>query len=133
MPAASDLLQKAEQAARHTDAWADLSNFLFNPADGLITKAYPTREAREKFVETEEYRKIRRLIADAAQRDGLTEDSAPKKSGRFLVRLPSSLHLALEQEAEAEGVSLNQLVVAKLAAQLSEVVNKVAVEKGSAG
>ena len=31
-----------------------------------------------------------------------------------MVRLPRSLHAALEREAIAEGVSLNQLVVAKL-------------------
>lgn len=35
-------------------------------------------------------------------------------SGRFQVRLPKSLHRALAQEAEREGVSLNMLVVSKL-------------------
>jgi hypothetical protein len=38
--------------------------------------------------------------------------------GKFNVRLPKSLHAALAGEAEAEGVSLNQLVVAKLALHL---------------
>lgn len=36
-------------------------------------------------------------------------------SGRFLLRLPRSLHARLTDEAEREGVSLNQYVVAKLA------------------
>ena len=35
-------------------------------------------------------------------------------SGRFQVRLPKSLHRALSEEAEREGVSLNMLVVSKL-------------------
>ena len=49
---------------------------------------------------------------------GLVSGATPKKkSGRFVVRLPESLHLAIEREAEREGVSLNQLVVAKLANQ----------------
>ena len=39
-------------------------------------------------------------------------------SGKFNVRVPKSLHAALATEAEAEGVSLNQLVVAKLARHL---------------
>ncbi|MBI3412172.1 MAG: toxin-antitoxin system HicB family antitoxin [Planctomycetes bacterium] len=39
-------------------------------------------------------------------------------SGKFNVRIPKSLHAALACEAEAEGVSLNQLVVAKLALHL---------------
>lgn len=36
-------------------------------------------------------------------------------SGRFLVRLPSSLHAELVRRAELEGVSLNQFVSAVLA------------------
>ncbi len=39
-------------------------------------------------------------------------------SGKFNVRVPKSLHAALASEAEAEGVSLNQLVAAKLALHL---------------
>lgn len=37
-------------------------------------------------------------------------------SGKFVVRLPRSVHARLAQLAEAEGVSLNQLVLARLAA-----------------
>jgi len=39
-------------------------------------------------------------------------------SGKFNVRVPKSLHASLASEAEAEGVSLNQLVVTKLALHL---------------
>ena len=43
----------------------------------------------------------------------------PKEfSGKFNVRIPKSLHAALVSEAEAEGVSLNQLVLTKLALHL---------------
>jgi len=44
-------------------------------------------------------------------------------SGKFVVRLPRSLHAALIAEAEREGVSLNQLCVAKLAVQLQTEVS----------
>ena len=37
-------------------------------------------------------------------------------SGRFLLRIPRSLHAELAREAEREGVSLNQFVTAALAA-----------------
>jgi hypothetical protein len=40
--------------------------------------------------------------------------------GRFVVRLPQSLHVALTAEARVEGTSLNQLVVAKLAMSLRD-------------
>ena len=38
-----------------------------------------------------------------------------KFSGRFVVRLPKSLHQRLTLEAESEGISLNQLALYKLA------------------
>ena len=38
--------------------------------------------------------------------------------GRFTVRLPDSLHTALEEYAELEGVSLNQFVVYALTQQV---------------
>ena len=35
-------------------------------------------------------------------------------SGKFMLRIPKSLHKKLAQEAEIEGISLNQLVLYKL-------------------
>jgi len=89
--------------------------------DGLIARTYPTRTEREAFLKTEQYRKIRALLAESVETHGLVEGATPKKSGRFVVRIPRSLHAALEREANREGVSLNQLVVAKLAVQLDTV------------
>ena len=120
MKNANRVLKQAEAAARSVETWADLSNALFDPVNGLITRTYPTRAEREEFLKTEQYKKIRELIAQAIAATGLVEGSTPK-SGRFVVRLPRSLHAALEREAVREGVSLNQLVVAKLAAQLSSL------------
>jgi HicB family len=96
---------------------------LFNPVDGLVARAYTTREARDAFVKTEEYKRIRQLVTDAVERHGLVEGATPKKSGRFVVRLPISLHAALEREAASEGVSLNQLVLAKLAVGLGRLTS----------
>lgn len=121
----AELLKRAEEEAQVVATWADLSNFLFDPTNGLVGRAYPKREEREAFMKTPEYKKIRELIWDARNRFGLVEGATPKrKSGRFVVRLPQSLHAALEREAHVEGVSLNQLVVAKLAAQLGSLVQR---------
>lgn len=113
-----DTVKAAKEIASSARNWADLSNALFDPIDGLVARAYPTADARANFVKTEAYQQILRLVAAARHRSGLLEGATPTKSGRFVVRLPKSLHAALEQEASAEGVSLNQLVVAKLAVQL---------------
>src|SRR5258708_1578825 len=102
MNAANDLLKEAERAAQQLETWADLSNFLFNPVDGLVSQAYPTRAAREAFLQTDEYRKIRQLVSDARQRHGLVEGASPKRGDRLVVQLPQSLHTALEREAVEE-------------------------------
>jgi site-specific DNA-methyltransferase (adenine-specific) len=119
----SAILDSAKDVASCVANWADLSNALFNPVDGLITKAYPTREEREAFMKTTEYRAIRGLLQAAMDRSGLVEGATPQKSGRFVVRLPKTLHAALEREASEEGVSLNQLVVTKLAVQMSQLAS----------
>jgi predicted HicB family RNase H-like nuclease len=118
MKNANRILEQAKAMADATETWADFANALFDPVNGLITRTYLTRAEREAFLKTEQYRKIRDLLSRAMDSHGLVEGATPTKSGRFVVRLPRSLHAALEREAEREGVSLNQLVVAKLAAQL---------------
>jgi len=68
------------------------------------------------FAKTNASRQIDQLI------DSLPEpEVGPQRreySGKFNVRIPKSLLAALASEAEAEGVSLNQLVLAKLALHL---------------
>jgi hypothetical protein len=121
MSEAIELLKSARHASDSAESWADLSNALFDQRDGLLSKAFSTREEREAFVKSPEYRKLRKLIAQSQTRTGLVEGAAPTKSGKLLVRLPKTMHAALESEAEHEGVSLNQLVLTKLALQLSSM------------
>ena len=65
---------------------------------------------------------IRRTVAEAVadmQDSGepIPEALADKKfSGRFVVRIPHSVHRALATEAAENGLSLNRLVSAKLTA-----------------
>jgi predicted HicB family RNase H-like nuclease len=64
----------------------------------------------------QESRQIDRLIDSLPE--PLVGPQRREYSGKFNVRVPKSLHAALASEAEAEGVSLNQLVLAKLALHL---------------
>ncbi len=124
MTKAQKILQSARTAAASTTTWADLSNALFDPETGLLARAFPTRAERAKFLRTREYAAIRELIDAAKEQTGLVEGAEPAKSGKFIVRLPRSLHAALEAEARHEGVSLNQLVVTKLALQMSDLLRR---------
>jgi hypothetical protein len=78
-------------------------------------------------VKTDDYRRIRALVSNARLQHGLVEGGTPKATDPFVVSIPRSLHEALEREAADEGVSLNQLVVAKLAVglgRLTDIVTK---------
>src|SRR5207237_9974255 len=125
MKTANRVLHQAKRAAQSVKTWADLSNALFDPVNGLLTQAYPSRVDREQFLKTEQFEEIRQLLNQAMITSGLVAGATPKKSGRFVVRLPQSLHASLEREAAAEGVSLNQLVLAKLAVGLGRLTQLV--------
>lgn len=127
------LLDSARRIAAVSPTWADLSNALFDQSEGIVAKAFRTQEERKRFIKSPEYKAIRELIDAAQERTGLVEGATPQKSGRFVVRLPRSLHAALETEARAEGVSLNQLVVAKLAIPLSDLSSTGRSESATAG
>ncbi len=93
----STVLESARNVASSVESWADLSNALFNPLDGLLVKAYPTREEREAFLKTKEYGAIRQLREAAINETGLVEGATPKKSGKSMVRLPKTLQSARER------------------------------------
>ena len=95
--------------------WVEANNAVYGPG-GPFARLFPSATDRTAFAKTEASRRIDELI------DRLPDPPVgPQRrdySGKFNVRVPRSLHAALASEAEAEGVSLNQLVVAKLALHL---------------
>lgn len=119
MKVVSDILAEAKSLAEKSKTWADLSNAMFDPIDGLVMKRFPDAAERAAFRKSDTYMTMHKLVEQKMEETGVVAGSKPKKSGRFVVRLPKTLHAALEQEATMEGTSLNQLVVAKLAARLS--------------
>ena len=111
-----ELLARARELAKTSGlTWVEANNAIYGPG-GPFARLFPNVKDRAAFAKTKESRQVDRLI------DSLPEPpSGPQHreySGKFNVRVPKSLHAALASEAEAEGVSLNQLVVAKLAMHL---------------
>ena len=106
MSASSRFIDRAEQAAGEAETWADLSNFLFDPSEALIARAYPLvprgasglREDRgvpeaaptgrglhgpsraRRRRDAEEERPIRRASAPFAPRGAGTARRSPKES-----------------------------------------------------
>jgi predicted HicB family RNase H-like nuclease len=113
---AQELLIRARELAQTSGlTWVAANNAIYGPG-GPFTRLFPNAKDRMAFAKTKESRQLDRVI------DSLPEPSVgPQRreySGKFNVRVPRSLHAALASEAEAEGVSLKQLVVAKLALHL---------------
>jgi site-specific DNA-methyltransferase (adenine-specific) len=122
MSTINDILAEAHRLAEKSKTWADLSNALFDPLDGLVAKYIKSPSDRAEFRKSDAYGKLHELVEQKMKQTGVVAGAEPKKSGRFVVRLPKTMHAALEHEATEEGTSLNQLVLAKLAARLSTLV-----------
>jgi hypothetical protein len=122
MSSVGEIQVEAKRLAKKSKTWAELSNALFDPIEGLVAKHFPDAARRTAFRKTDAYESLHKLVEEKMRETGVVAGSEPRKSGRFVVRLPKSLHAALEQEAAAEGTSLNQLVLAKLAVGLGSLV-----------
>jgi hypothetical protein len=83
------LVERALSLSQSVETWADLSNALFNPIDGLVTLAYPTREARDAFRKSSEYIAIRQILNAAIERTGLIDGASPKKVKVLLDATPN--------------------------------------------
>jgi hypothetical protein len=112
------VVEQAKGIASSVKNWADFSSLVFGPKDGVIAKAFADDAERQLFYDSEQYRTVSDLRKKLIARFGATNGGMPEKSGRVLLRLPKSLHKAIEVEAKNEGVSVNQLAVSKLSLPL---------------
>lgn len=121
--AAQQALAFARAAAGKAESWIELHNAVFG-IGGKISELFPDQTSRARFVRTEEYQAIMKLIDDLMGGNDETPiaELLARANGKLLVRVPRAVHAALLAEAEAEDVSLNQLCASKLAVQLRAVV-----------
>src|SRR5712691_1314231 len=95
--------------------------------DGQLSRLFPTQTERVALSKTAEWKKFHELWQELQDHDKQSNRafaaSTASANGTVILRLPKSVHTALIREVEHEGTSLNQLCVAKLSAQLAEVVS----------
>jgi hypothetical protein len=115
---ANRVLQHAKQLVGEVRSWADFSAALFDQSTGYVAKAFPNGLQRQLFLESPQYEEINKLLIHLMNKFGVVGGANPTKSGKFVVRVPKTLHQVLEIEAKKEGVSLNQLAVSKLSLPL---------------
>src|SRR5437773_8282911 len=113
---AQELLTLARKLAETPGlTWVEANNAVYGPG-GPFARLFPSVADRLAFAKSDESKEIDALIDSLP--DPPVGPQRREYSGKFNVRIPKSLHAALAHEAEAEGVSLNQLVLAKLALHL---------------
>jgi hypothetical protein len=119
---ARQVLAFAEQRATEVADWLELHFALFG-VNGKATELFPNEDERSAFLRSPQYKRILALM-DTLPRppDKEVREFVSSANGAISVRLPRSVHAALLAEAKAEGVSLNQLCLSKLVAQLRAVV-----------
>jgi hypothetical protein len=115
---AREALTFARQLQEEGKNWLEAHNALYG-LGGKCGVLFPTREDRTAFAKTPEHEQIAELLSTLPDppAQGAVQP-LETASGNLHVRLPRSLHAALRAEAEAEDISLNQLIVAKLSIQL---------------
>jgi len=117
---AGEALACAQELRKATSDWIELYNALYG-IGGKLSELFPTEAERVAFTGTYEYQRIAKLLdglCDEAGEPLSLADDLGRVNGTISVRLPRSLHAALLAEAKAEGVSLNQLCLTKLGAQM---------------
>ena len=119
---ARQVLEFAESRAKEVADWLELHYDLFG-VRGRATELFPTEADRAVFLQTDEYKRLLALMDTMPRpKKNAIREMVSSANGAISVRLPRSVHAALLAEAKAEGVSLNQLCLAKLVAQLRAVV-----------
>jgi hypothetical protein len=121
---AAEALAYAREHADSCSVWTDLHNAVFG-IGGKLCDLFPSQAERTAFLKTPEAGQIRELIDGLRQTGGDPPEVSvdlSRANGNISVRMPRSLHAALLLEADTEGISLNQLVLTKLAVQLRAAV-----------
>lgn len=108
---AAEAVVIARAAAAKATTWDELWNAVYG-IGAPLGELFPTQAEREAFARTEESRQIDEMLEKLRGKTG--------KQARFVLRLPRSMYDALKAEAEAEGVSVNMLCVAKLGTKLQQ-------------
>lgn len=118
---AAEALKFVESKVPESATWVDLHNAFYG-VGALFSQLFPTEQERIEFGKTKESKRIGELISQLRKSAGdppAIEDK--QKDGMVMsLRMPTSLHAAITREAAAEGVSVNQLCVIKLAMSLAD-------------
>ena len=108
----ADVKYAAEILYTQDPDWVTFYREIFG-VRGIIRRIFPTREALTGFEATEVYQEVLQMLTKLRGRGPLPTN--PEEPTRVItVRLPKSLHEALQAEAHDHRTSMNKLCISKL-------------------
>jgi hypothetical protein len=90
-----EIVEAARREAATAVSWADFSNFLFDPEEGLLPGLFPTQAERRQFMKSAEYAELRQMSEEVKERVGLIEGATPVKTAYVVDRLPQHIRDAI--------------------------------------
>lgn len=74
-----DILLESKKLFTELNTWADLSNAIFDPLEGLIVKKFPSKIDRDNFRKSGTYSKLHILVKKKMKQTGVINGSTPEK------------------------------------------------------
>ena len=115
----SELLAHTEAVAATGATYSELWNAVFG-IGARYGQLFSDRSDRDAIEKMPAMAKIKAIMKKAPRPE--VKSSSDAKTGRLLLRIPRTLHQSLADEADTEGVSLNQLILTKLSLTLGQAV-----------
>ncbi|MEX0712384.1 MAG: toxin-antitoxin system HicB family antitoxin [Pirellulales bacterium] len=116
-------LQAARDLKKSEADWVQAHNALYG-IGGKFGQLFPTQSDRTAFLKTPEAAEVAAILESLPVPAAVPAavKARDEVNGKILVRVPRTIHASLLAEAEAEGISLNQLILSKLCVQLRAAV-----------
>jgi predicted HicB family RNase H-like nuclease len=113
-----EALRVAETLYRQAPDWVIFFREILG-IGGVVRRLFPGREDLVEFERSDEYAEIQLMVARLRQRSVPSQEK-PEPTRVITVRMPQSLHEALQAEAHAHQTSMNKLCISKLLQVIDE-------------
>ncbi|MDM4016639.1 toxin-antitoxin system HicB family antitoxin [Roseiconus lacunae] len=105
-------MELAQEAFAMTGSWVLFYRVILG-TNGVVAKLFPDSSEYQQFLASEYHATLHEMLAAIRSQDQSKADSAEPER-MITIRIPRSLHEALQEEAKGSGLSINKLAISKL-------------------
>ncbi|MCC9601574.1 hypothetical protein LOC67_13535 [Stieleria sp. JC731] len=107
-----EALELAQEAFAKTGSWVLFFRAILG-VDGVVRKLFQSEDEYARFITSEHYMQLQEMLAAIRSQDQSKADAAEPER-MITIRIPRSLHEALQAESKTCGLSINKLAISKL-------------------